>query len=369
MGEMAKKKDLFEEFNPLEGKVYQILDKDGKVVGDEPKLSEEQLKDMYFYMLYTRVSDEKAVNMQRQGRMLTYAPVSGQEALHVGSALALEKDDWVVPAFRENGVFLVKGLDLHKIYLYWKGNEEGALIPEGMNILPVTIPVASQTLHGVGIGWAQALKGEKAATVTYFGDGATSEGEFHEAMNFAAVFKANIVFICNNNQYAISVPVEKQTASKTLAQKAIAYEMPGIKVDGNDVLAMYSITKYALERARSGKGPSMIEGYTYRIGYHTTADDPTKYRDQKEVDEWRTKDPIIRFREYLKGKKIWTEKYEEEVQKKVKEMVSNEVKIAESFSKPPIKAYFEHTYAEMYPYLKEQLKEMSACEEEKEAKE
>ncbi|MDP7260608.1 MAG: pyruvate dehydrogenase (acetyl-transferring) E1 component subunit alpha [archaeon] len=366
---MAKKKDLFEAFKPLDGQVYQVLDKNGKIVGDEPKLSDEQLKEMYFYMLYTRISDEKAVSLQRQGRMLTFAPVAGHEALHIGSAFALDKEDWVVPAFRETGIYLVRGMELHNIYLYWKGSEEGAVLPDGINMLPVSIPVGSQTLHGAGIGWAQALNEEEAATLTFFGDGATSEGEFHEAMNFAAVFKTNTVFMCNNNQYAISVPIEKQTASETIAQKSIAYGMPGIKVDGNDILAMYNITKHALDRARSGKGPSLIEAFTYRIGYHTTSDDPTKYRDQKEVDEWKKKDPILRFRKYLKSKKIWTEKYEEELQAKIKEMIKNEIKMAEAFTNPPAKAYFEYTYAEMYPYLKEQQEEMLACRKSKEDKE
>src|SRR3989344_478935 len=230
---------------------------------NKPKISEDVLREMYRSLVLTRAFDDKALKLQRQGRLGTYAPMRGQEACQIGSAFALSKEDWVFPAFRENGIFMIRGVPAHMLYQYWAGDESGMQIPKGINILPVSITVGAHLPHAAGAAMAFKHQGLKSAAVVYFGDGATSEGDFHEAMNFAGVFKAPCIFICENNQWAISVPVKEQTASSTLAQKAIAYGFPGVRVDGNDVFAVYKATLEALERAHNGDGPTLIECFTY----------------------------------------------------------------------------------------------------------
>ena len=356
----------FEDFKPLEGKsveekMYQILDKDGKVVNkkDLPDLSDEDLVSMFKTMLYTRIIDEKALSYQRQGRMLTYAPNTGQEATQVGSASAMKKSDWLVPAFRELGAWLTHGATLKNIYLYWYGNEWGSYMPD-VKILPVSVPIASQYQHAAGIGMSINIKGEDDIVMTYVGDGGTSHGDFHEALNFASVFNAPVVFIIQNNQYAISVPRKSQSKTKTLAQRAIAYDMPGRLVDGNDILAMYSATKEAVDRARSGGGPTLIEAYTYRLGAHTTSDDPTKYREDSEVDEWRVKDPIDRFQKYLIEKKLIDEEWVEKTRAELEKEVMSTFEEIEKDSDTEIEDIFKYQYETMPPHLEEQLNDYKA---------
>lgn len=350
---------LFKDHNPLDNEQYRILDINGEVIREEdlPSLTDDELKYLYKTMLYTRIIDDRALSYQRQGRMLTYAPNTGQEAAQVGSAYAMEKEDWLVPAFRELGAWLVKGVPLKNIYLYWYGNEWGSYMPEGVRVLPVSVPIASQYQHAAGIGMANNIKGENNVAVAYVGDGGTSHGDFHEALNFASVFKAPVVFIIQNNQYAISVPREKQTASKTLAQKAIAYDMPGILVDGNDIFAMYVATKYAIDRARKGEGPTLIEAYTYRLGAHTTSDDPTKYREDEEVEKWKPKDPITRFKKYLLNKGVITEEWEKEVLEELDKDVVSTFESIENNSDTEIEDIFKYHYETMPPQLEEQLAE------------
>jgi pyruvate dehydrogenase E1 component alpha subunit len=349
----------FEDYNPLEEKHYSILDMNGEIVNEKdlPNLSDEQLLHLYKTMLYTRVIDEKALSYQRQGRMLTYAPSTGQEAAQVGSAYAMEKGDWLAPSFRELGALLVRGVPLEKIYLYWYGNEWGSHHEDDLRVLPTAVPIASQYQHAAGLGMSINIKGEKDAVVTYVGDGGTSHGDFHEALNYAGVFKAPVVFIIQNNQYAISMSRAKQTASKTLAQKAVAYGIPGIVVDGNDIFAMYVATKEALERAKRGEGPTLIEAYTYRLGAHTTSDDPTKYREDAEVEKWREKDPISRFKKYLLEKKLITEEWEEETKKELESKISAIFEEIEVSSDTKIEDIFKYQYEDMPPQLEEQLKE------------
>ena len=352
----------FEDYNPLEGKHYNILGINGEIIKKEelPSLSDDELLYLYKTMLYTRTIDEKALSYQRQGRMLTYAPNTGQEAAQVGSAYAMEKDDWLVPSFRELGAWLVKRVPLKNIYLYWYGNEWGSHMPEGVKVLPVSVPIASQFQHAAGIGMANNIKGENNVVVAYVGDGGTSQGDFHEALNFAAVFKAPVVFIIQNNQYAISVSRKEQTTSKTLAQKSISYDMPGIVVDGNDILAMYSATKNAIDRARNGEGPSLIEAFTYRLGAHTTSDDPTIYRDDSEVEEWKEKDPILRFKKYLLAKNILTEEWDEKTKKELEVEVMSTFEEIEDKSDTAIEDIFKYHYSSMPPILEEQLNEYKA---------
>lgn len=345
--------------DPRAGEPYVMLDETGTVIDPDhlPELSAEELKYLHKTMVFTRIIDEKAVSYQRQGRMLTYAPNTGQEAAQVGSAYALEQKDWLVPAFRELGAWLVKGMPLKNVYLYWYGNEWGSHMPDGVNMLPVSVPIASQLEHATGIAMASSIKGEDTVALTYVGDGGTSSGDFHEAINFAGVFKAPVVFVIQNNQYAISVPRKSQTSSKTLAQKAIAYDIPGILVDGNDIFAMYTVTKQAVERARAGQGPTLIEAYTYRLGAHTTSDDPTKYRKDEEVEEWRVKDPIRRFETYLLKEGVITEDYIEELKLELDAEVAKTFESIENQSDTEIEDIFKYQYEEMTPQLKEQLDE------------
>lgn len=349
----------FEDYNPLENKQFSILDYNGEIINenDLPEFTEEELLYLYRTMLYTRVIDEKALSYQRQGRMLTYAPNTGQEAAQVGSAFAMKEEDWLVPAFRELGAWLVKGVPLKSIYLYWYGNEWGSYMPDGVRVLPVSVPIASQLQHATGIGMASTIKGEKSVAVGYVGDGGTSEGDFHEALNFAAVFKAPVVFFIQNNQYAISTHGSIQTVSVNYASKATAYGMPGILVDGNDIFAVYAATKEAIERARNGEGPTLIEAYTYRLGAHTTSDDPTKYRDDTEVEEWRPKDPILRFKIYLKNKGILTDEWEQKTLDELEKEVMSTFESIENKSDTEIDDIFKYHYETMPPQLEEQLNE------------
>lgn len=324
----------------------QILDENG--VCDEknkPKISDDVLREMYRFLILTKTFDDKALKLQRQGRLGTYAPMRGQEACQIGSAFAIQKDDWVFPAFRENGVYMIKGVPAEMIYLYWMGDERGMQIPKGINILPVSITVGAHLPHATGTAMAFNYLKQKNASIVYFGDGATSEGDFHEALNFAGVFKAPCVFICQNNQWAISIPVKEQTASKTIAQKAIAYGIHGVQVDGNDVFAVYKATAEALDRARQGKGATLIECFTYRLADHTTSDESKKYRSEEEVKSWEPKDPIIRFEKYLIEKKIINPVIIGKIKAEAEQQIELAVKKAEAY-KPQLPT-------EMFDYLYE----------------
>ncbi|QQG38965.1 MAG: pyruvate dehydrogenase (acetyl-transferring) E1 component subunit alpha [Candidatus Woesearchaeota archaeon] len=337
----------------------QILDETGKIDSNlMPKLSNDDIKKLYELMVITRIADDKALKLQRQGRIGTYAESKGQEASQVGSAYALKKEDFVFPSFRELGMFVTRNFPLEQYYQYFGWDERGNKIPENQNIFPIAIPVGTQTIHAVGFALGIKLKKEKKTVITYFGDGATSEGDFHEAMNFAGVFQLPLVFLCQNNQYAISVPRSLQSHSETLAQKAIAYGFDGIQVDGNDIFAVYKATSEALEKARQGKGPTLIECLTYRMGNHTTADDASRYRTEKEVKEWQKKDPIDRLKKYMQAKKLWSESYEKEITKKAEELVNKAVEKAESLGIPPVEDMFKYMFKEMPPELKEQLEEL-----------
>lgn len=289
----------------------QILDEHGNCDEElRPSLRDAEIKKLYQWMVLARTLDEKAVKLQREGRLGTYASILGQEASQIGSAYALEPSDWMFPSFREPGVSIVRGLPLRMIFQYWSGDERGSHIPPGQNDFPITIPVATHIPIAAGTAWAAKFDGQRIAIAVYLGDGATSKGDFHEGLNFAGVFSLPMVFLCQNNHWAISVPLRKQTLAKTLAQKAIAYGFEGIQVDGNDIFAVYLATKEALERARAGNGPTLIECVTYRIGDHTTADDASRYRSQDEVEQWRKKDPIDRLRNYMTqaravGRALW----------------------------------------------------------------
>lgn len=334
-----------------------ILDHNGALDEElEPKIPEEVLLRLYRTMLLARRFDERLLNLQRQGRIGTFPPISGQEAAHLGAVAPLRQSDWMVPAFRETAAEIWRGRSLESVIIYNNGYNEGSHIPEEMNNLPISVPVGSQILHAVGISWAMKYRQKDDVAMAFFGDGATSQGDFHEGLNFAAVFQVPTIFVCQNNQWAISMPRSKQTRSKTLAQKAYAYGMPGIQVDGNDVLAVYAAAQEAIERARSGNGPTLIECVTYRVAVHTTADDPRRYRSDEEVAKWKDKDPLPRFKKYLIQKKLLVDSEFEKIESGVMAEIQTAVDRAEEQMKSmgdPL-AMFEHAYAEMPPYLQEQ---------------
>ncbi len=346
-------------YDPLKGETVRILNPEG--VCDEslsPALADQDLHRLYRYMVLGRLADRKAVSLQRQGRIGTYAQIEGQEAAQVGSAYALEKRDWIVPSFREAAGMVVHGVPLSLVCAFWVGSEEGNRIPEGVRCLPISVPVGSQLSHAVGIAWASKIRREPTVVLTYFGDGATSEGDVHEAMNFAAVYQVPCVFFCQNNHYAISLPRSRQSAAPTLAQRGIAYGMPGIQIDGNDVFAAYTVTKEAVERARAGGGPCFIEAVTYRIGAHTTADDPTRYRDESELREWRRRDPIDRFRRYLEHRGLWNEEREERLKEECAAEIEAAVEEAERLPSPQPDDIFRYMFAELTPQLRAQREEL-----------
>ncbi len=338
-----------------------ILDEHGHLDEElEPDISDELLLKLHRAMLLTRRFDERMVALQRQGRIATFPPVTGHEAAHLGAVANLRETDWLVPAFREAGAEIWRGRTLESFLLYFGGYDEGAAIEPWRNDLPIAVPVGSQTLHAVGLGYAMKYRGKDQVALCFLGDGATSEGDFHEAMNFAGVFKTPVVFVCQNNQWAISVPRSRQTASQTLAQKAIAYGMPGIQVDGNDVLAVYTATKEAVDRARSGGGATFVECVTYRVVMHTTSDDPRRYRSEEEAQAWMKKDPIPRFQKYLKGKGLLTDEKIQALEGEIRAEIQAAVDRAEQQMKLPVDPLhmFEHTYAEMPTHLKEQQEEL-----------
>ncbi len=349
---------MIEYYDPLglKGEMLRILHPDGRLEETlRPDLSDETVLHLYREMVFLRVADQRALALQRQGRFGTYAPFIGQEAAQVGSAFALEKEDWVFPSFREMAALYIRGLPLKYVFIYWMGDERGQRFPEDVHVFPISIPVGTHPLHAVGTAWAAKLQGEKICTLSYFGDGATSKGDFHEAMNFAGVFQTPTIFFCQNNQYAISVPRKLQTASKTLAQKALAYGFRGIQVDGNDLFAVYAATKEARQRAISGGGPTLIEAVTFRFGPHTTADDPTKYRTDEDVEAWRPLDPMLRLQRYLGAKGLWSEEEEAKFKADGEARVTQVVEDAEGFPAPDVEDIFRYTVSGMPPYLKEQM--------------
>lgn len=295
------------DLNPLNENLLQVLDDDGEVIdpGLVPAIPGELLVEAYKLMLYVRTADLKAFSYQRQGRLSLYAPNLGQEAAAVGVGMTIRPEDWLVPAYRELGAWLQKGATLKDIFLYWMGVEEGCRYSGTPGIMPISVPIASQIPHAVGIAFGLRYLKKDGIVFVFFGDGATSQGDFHEGMNFAGVWKAPVVFVCQNNQYAISLPRTEQTASASIARKAAAYGMAGVQVDGNDLLAVYGAAEAAAGHARSGMGPVLIEAVTYRRGAHTTSDDPYRYRTREEEEAWEQKDPIKRLRNYLARAGLW----------------------------------------------------------------
>ncbi|UOQ95719.1 pyruvate dehydrogenase (acetyl-transferring) E1 component subunit alpha [Halobacillus shinanisalinarum] len=327
--------------------VTQYINEDGELIKQEvqEELSLDLVKMFYEKMLRARMMDKKCVNLQRQGKIGTYVQYEGQEAAQVGSALAIEEGDWMFPSYRDHAATMTFGHSLRNLLLYWVGRIEGGIPPEGKNIFPPAVPIASQLLHATGVAWAEKKKNTDRVSLVYFGDGATSEGDFHEGLNFASVFKAPVVFLNQNNGYAISVPTEKQMNSKTIAQKGLGYDIPSIRIDGNDILAVFIETKKAVDRARRGEGPTLIEAVTWRYGAHTTADDPSKYRDQSESDRRRTTtDPLLRLEKYMKNENSWDEEWLASMEQKITNEINTAISEMKDYPKADIDQVFSHVF-------------------------
>lgn len=348
--------------------MLQILAADGTITAGSqvPALSSDQLLELYGRMVGLRVIDEKMITMQRQGRVGFYGACTGQEAATLGSGLALQPQDWVFPALREGGVALMRGFPLRRYVAQILGNSadilKGRQMPShysdrSVNQVSWSSCIATQLPHAVGAAMAMKMTRSPSACIAYLGDGATSEGDFHVSMNFAGVFAAPVVFFCQNNQWSISVPVQSQTAAETIAAKAQAYGFEGLRVDGNDVLAVYEATRLALQKARSGNGPTLIEALTYRVGAHSTSDDPSRYRDESITEEWKTKkDPLDRFEKFLLGRKVLSPKVRKEIRKEASRRIEAAIKEVEPLPPPPIESLFEDVFSEPPWHLQEQAR-------------
>jgi len=320
-----------------------LLDVDGSLLGDPP-VDIGETRRLFVAMLTARSYDTKCTAMQAQGRLATYAPFEGQEAAQIGSVAALRDDDWVVATYRDAAAMWFQGYPWQNLLLGRMGDERGGAPPEAVNVLPASITVGAHMIHAVGLGWAESLCGSDRIAMTFFGDGATSEGDFHEAMNFAGIFALPTVFVCQNNGFAISMPRLRQSAAELLTDKAIGYGMPGILVDGNDLFAMIKAAGDAVALARSGDGPTFIEALTYRIGPHTTTDDASRYRSDASVEEWRRRDPINRVRSYLQGSDAWDEEWEADVVDAARAEIEEAVAAAESLEPFEPGAIFDRMY-------------------------
>ena len=348
--------------------LLQVIKPTGELVENmDPEIPADELRRLYRLMVLTRNLDTRGMQLQRQGRIGFHVSCLGQEAAHIGSVYALKPEDWVFPAYREMGAMLCRGITITQLLDQYYANAEdvqkGRQLTnlfgvKSANYVTGSAPIATQIPHAVGAALAAKIRGDPIVTLTYFGDGGTSENDFHTGMNFAGVFKTPTIFFCQNNHWAISVPFEHQTASQTIAIKAQAYGFEGVRVDGNDILAVYRTTKEAVDKARKGGGPTLIEAVTYRMGPHSSSDDPKRYRSDEELAEWQKRDPITRLRMYLEKKKMWTEADEKRTQEETNREIEEAVQHAEKLPKPALETLFTDVYAEMPWNLQEQLREL-----------
>lgn len=338
-------------------KPLQVISPEGEVVNKNqlPKLEEHQLKELMKRMVFTRVWDETAVGLARQGRLGFYAPVSGQEATMIGSQYALDKKDFILPGYRDIPQIYWHGYPMYQAFLWSRGHQHGGEIPEDVHVLIPQIIIGAQYVQAAGVAMGLKKKGTKQIAITYTGDGGSSQGDFYEALNFAGVYQLPVVFVVQNNRYAISTPVELQTAAETIAQKGIAAGIRCVQVDGMDVLAVYKVVYEAAKRAREGKGPTLIEALNYRLGAHSmSGDDPNRYREQEESTEWEKQEPLVRFRSYLKSKNLWSDEEEDQVKAEAKKTVMEEIKKAENYKKMTVEQLIDTTFETTPPQLEEQ---------------
>ena len=330
-----------------------IGDGEGTADGEVDGLDEAALLTLYRDLVLLRTYDERSVVYHRQGRIGTYAIFWGHEAMQAGSAFALADEDWIFPSYRESAIGLLRGMPPEIVLAWWRGHPAGWWDPREYRVASITVPIATHVPHAAGYAWGAKLKGESACAIAYFGDGATSEGAFHEGANFAAVMRAPVVLLCNNNQWAISTPLAAQTRAETLADKAVGYGMPGIRVDGGDVLAVYQATAEALERARAGEGPTFVEALTYRCAPHATADDPTAYWDSERVEEERRNECVGRYDRYLRRLGVLTDALAEEARADALDRMRKGIAAAEALPAPDPEVVFSHAYVEPPPGYRE----------------
>ncbi|HVC75243.1 MAG TPA: thiamine pyrophosphate-dependent enzyme [Candidatus Micrarchaeaceae archaeon] len=337
--------------------MIELLGVDGKLRGTSP-MSLDQVVDALRLMLLSRAVDDRLIKLQRMGRVGVYGPVHGQEAAVIGSAMALDPQrDWIVPASREHPAMLRHGLPLKNMFATYMGNFDAAAVPDGVRLLPRQQSIGAQLPHAVGLAWALKLRRAGGVVAVYFGEGASSEGDFHEASNLAGVMRVPLVMLLINNHYAISTPVQRQTAAAELAARAEGYGFPGFVVDGNDLLAVYSATVDAVNRALAGGGPTLIECRTYRMGFHNTSDNPKEYRDRAEVDEAEQRDPIERVRRFAIREGIWSADQEAVALKEIRSAIETAQRQVEELSRPGAAAIFEHVYETLPPRLQQQMGE------------
>lgn len=350
--------------------MIKILDSTGKADPElEPNISKEKLVKMLEYMILVRLLDEKGMRLQRQGRISFSIPSTGQEATQIGAVAALSPEDWIFPAYREPGMAFYRGLPLEDLVNHWFINEKdpqkGRRLPglfgsKQFRYVNPSAPIGTQIIQAAGAGYAHKYLSENLVDIVFFGDGATSSSDFHSGLNFGAVFKTPTIFFCQNNQWAISVPLSRQTGATSLVDKAQGYGLPGLQVDGNDILAVYNVVKEAVKRAKAGDGPTFIEAVTYRAGPHTSSDDPTRYRPKEELEKWKKLDPISRFEKYLRSKGYITQEEIEEIRSSFDNRLNDLISEAEKLKPPSLKTLFSDVYSELPWHLEEQFNELNA---------
>ena len=339
---------------PAEGGLRRVIgDGDSLPDGEVEDLGQDQLLALYRNLVLLRTYDERSVIYHRQGRIGTYAIFWNHEAMQAGSVFALEERDWIFPSYRESALGLLRGMPASVVLSWWRGHPAGWWNPEDYGVASICVPIATHVPHAAGLAWGKKLKGERACAITYFGDGATSEGAFHEGANFAAVMGAPLILFCNNNQWAISTPLSKQTHAEALADKAVGYGMPGVRVDGGDVLAVYEATREAVELARGGGGPSFIEAVTYRAAPHATADDPSAYIDLERVEEERKNECLGRYERYLRKLGVLAEDLEAEIKTEAAEALRAGITEVEAEPDADESLLFDHAYVDPPPHLRE----------------
>jgi pyruvate dehydrogenase E1 component alpha subunit len=337
-----------------EPELRRVIDEDRRVDG----LGEQELLELYRSMVLLRTYDERSLVYHRQGRIGTYAIFWNHEAMQAGAVHALDDDDWIFPSYRESAIGLLRGMPAATVLQWWRGHPSGWWNPADYNVASICVPIATQVPHAAGLAWGKKLKGERSLAITFFGDGATSEGAFHEGANFAAVMQAPLVLFCNNNQWAISTPITAQTRAAALVDKAVGYGIPGIRVDGGDVLAVFEATREAVERARSGGGPTFIEALSYRAAPHATADDPRAYIDAARVEQEKQNECLGRYERYLRRHGILHDDLDAAVKQEAAELMRAGIAAAEAEPDADVSLLFEHAYANPPASLQRDLAEL-----------
>ena len=343
---------------PAEGGLRRVIGDGGELPDGEVDLAPEQHLELFRRLVLLRTYDERSVVYHRQGRIGTYAIFWNHEAIQAGSEFALEERDWIFPSYRESAIGILRGMTVSTVLSWWRGHPAGWWDPREHNVASICVPIATHVPHAVGFAWGSRLKGEDRVALAYFGDGATSEGSFHEGATFAGVLRAPAILFCNNNQWAISTPLEAQTAAAALVDKAAGYGIPGVRVDGGDVLAVYDATREAVERARSGDGPTFIEAVTYRAAPHATADDPSLYIDEVRVAEEKENECVGRYERYLQRLGLLTEEQAEEMREAARETMREGIAQAEAEQPADPGLVFEHAYAKPPPALADELAQL-----------